>query len=245
MSSTLPPERRLGVLVPTGNSLHEQEFNRLRPTGLSFRFREFSYPPAGATFCDQLWHGLEQPSRDLAAWGAELVLIGCTTASMGCTDLGGQRRLEETVGVPILSAAQAVREAIAALQVHRLAVATPYGDANNRIVSHYLQSIGVGVSAIAGLGLDGSPESWATARGSLGKERLYGLAASLDSADTEALYLPCTGVASLEIIDRFERTTAKPALSSVQAGFWASLRRLGIDGSGSNAGRLVRLWSGV
>lgn len=183
--------------------------------------------------------------HDLAKWGADLVLIGCTTASMGCRDPGCQRRLEETVGVPILSAAQAVREALAALKVRRVAVATPYGDVNNRIVSQYLQSIGVAVSAIGGLGLDGSPESWATVRGSLGMERLHELAASLVSDEAEALYLPCTGVASLEIIDRFERTTGKPALSSVQAGFWATLRRLGIDGSGANAGRLVRLWSGV
>ncbi len=186
---------------------------------------------------------MEQPLRDLAAWGAELTLIGCTTASMDCTDSGCQRRLEEAVGVPILSAAQAVREAITALQVRRLAVATPYGDKNNDIVSRYLHSIGVQVSAIAGLGLDVSPESWATVRGSLGRDRLYELAVSIDSADAEALYLPCTGVASLEIIDRFERMTAKPAVSSVQAGFWASLRRLRIDGSTPDAGRLVRRWS--
>ena len=71
------------------------------------------------------------------------------------------------------------------------------------------------------------------------------LGLSIDAAPVEALYLPCTGLASIEAIGLWERRTGKPAISSVQAGFWASLQRLGVEGRRAGAGRLIENWPAV
>lgn len=234
---------RIGVLVPAGNTIHEREFAALRPDGVAFRFSGFSYPPADAAdFCVDLTTRMAAPIAELRAWGAQLLLVGCTAASMRCADPATESRVAQLAGVPVVTAASAAREACAALGLRRVAVATPYGAASNGIVSRYLASIGVEVAAIRGLDLDRSPEVWKREVPALTPQQVCELGLSIDGPAVEALYLPCTGLASIEAIELWERRTGKPALSSVQAGFWASLRRLGLDGRRGGAGRLVAGW---
>jgi arylmalonate decarboxylase len=235
------PEIRIGVLVPAGNVVHEREFARLRPPTVSFRFAGFNYPPAGPAFCTDMLHEFEAPLHELGAWGARLVLVGCTTASMLCEAEHWQAGLQAIAQVPVITAAAAVSEALAALNIRCLAVATPYGEVNNRIIVQYLESRQVTVASIRGIALDRSPEVWRTAPTVTADQMLdFGLGVDVDAA--EGLYLPCTGVVSLEVLEPFERRRGKPALSSVQAGFWASLRHLGIDGRRAAGGRLLRGW---
>jgi hypothetical protein len=135
---------RIGVLVPAGNTIHEREFLALRPEGVEFRFAGFAYPPAGAAdFCADLFAHMRAPVAELRAWGAQALLVGCTTASMLCADPAREAQLQSLAGVPVVTAASAVREALAALGLRRIAVATPYGARGNGVVVDYLRTIGI------------------------------------------------------------------------------------------------------
>ena len=154
-------DRRCGVLVPAGNVVHEREFAALRPPGVSFRFAPFRYPDMSAsTACNDLVTALSTPLAELAAWQPEIVLLGCTTASMICTSPALYRRLEELAGCPMISAAEGVRSALTALEITSLAVATPYGPDANSIIRHYLEQNCCPVSTIAGQGFDRAPAAW-------------------------------------------------------------------------------------
>mgnify|MGYP000449591900 CR=1 FL=1 len=236
-------EVRVGVLVPAGNTIHEREFAALRPDGVEFRFAGFSYPPMGTVdFCANLFGQMQAPVGELRGWGAEALLVGCTTASMLCADPAREAELQRLAGVPVITAASAVRAALGALGLTRLAVATPYGTRGNGVVVDYLRSIGIETVAIRGLDLDRAPEVWKREAPALTPQQVVDLGLSIDGPAAEALYLPCTGIGSVEAIDLYERRAGKPALSSVQAGFWATMRRLGIDGRQGGAGRLVAEW---
>ncbi len=236
-------EVRVGVLVPAGNTIHEREFAALRPAGVEFRFAGFSYPPMGTSdFCANLFDQMQAPVADLRAWGAQALLVGCTTASMLCADPAREAELQRLAGVPVVTAASAVRAALGALGLARLAVATPYGARGNGVVVDYLRSIGIETVAIRGLDLDRAPEVWKREAPALTPQQVVDLGLSIDGPAAEALYLPCTGIGSVEAIDLYERRTGKPALSSVQAGFWATMRRLGVDARQGGAGRLVAEW---
>lgn len=236
-------EVRIGVLVPAGNTIHEREFAAMRPRGVAFAFAGFSYPPVGgADFCADLFEHMKAPVAQLREWGAQALLVGCTTASMLCADPLREARLQQLAGVPVVSAASAVREALKALGLTRLVVATPYGARGNGVVSDYLRSIGVEVVAIKGLDLDRSPEVWKREAPALTPRQVFELGLSIDGPAAEALYLPCTGIGSVEAIALYEAHSGKPALSSVQAGYWATLRKLGLDGRRVGAGRLIERW---
>ena len=235
---------RVGVLVPAGNTIHEREFAALRPEGVEFRFAGFSYPPMGTPeFCADLFTQMAAPVAELKAWGARAMLVGCTTASMLCADPAREAQLQQLAGVPVVTAASAVRDALAALGMKRIAVATPYGARGNGVVVDYLRTLGIETVAIRGLDLDRSPEVWKREAPALTPQQVVELGQSIDSPAAEAMYLPCTGIGSVEAIDLYERRTGKPALSSVQAGFWATLRSLGIDARQDRAGRLVSEWN--
>lgn len=233
---------RIGVLVPQGNTVHANEFERLKPDGVSFRFLGFSYPKDSHDFCGDLIEEMASPLEAFKAWGADLVLVGCTTASMACIGARFVQGLEAIVGVPVVTAAGAAREAITALDTWSLSVATPYGETNNTIVETFLTESGVKVAALQGLDLDRSDEAWAAGLATLTPDRVFELSCSVDRDDARGLYLPCTAMGSIDVIDRFEKATSKPAFSSVQAGYWASLRRLGFDGRQIGAGRLLEQW---
>jgi arylmalonate decarboxylase len=234
---------RVGVLVPAGNTIHEREFAALRPEGVEFRFAGFTYPPMGTPqFCADLFAQMAAPVAELKAWGAQALLVGCTTASMLCADPAREAELRQLAGVPVVTAASAVRDALAALGLRRVAVATPYGARGNAVVADYLRTLGIETVAIRGLDLDRSPEVWKREAPALTPQQVVELGLSIDGPEAEALYLPCTGIGSVEAIALYEQRTGKPALSSVQAGFWATLRGLGVDGRRTGAGRLVAEW---
>jgi maleate cis-trans isomerase len=161
---------------------------------------------------------------------------------MSCAGETFAGALRDMAGVPVITAAEASTAAIRALGASSLAVATPYGESGNRIIADYLASLGVSVAAMAGLGFDRTPALWRENAPGFSAERLLDFALSVDVPSAGALYLPCTGMGSLETIAMFEGRTGKPAFSSVQAGYWASLRRLGVDGRQGGNGRLLEIW---
>jgi maleate isomerase len=233
----------MGVVVPLGNVVHEREFAQLRLPGVEFQFAGFAYPPGGTSdFCGDMAGKLRTPMQQLVAAGAELILVGCTTASMMCAGDDFSPRLASLAGVPVITAAAAAREAARALGAQTLAVATPYGEGNNRIVADFLLSQGFEVAAIAGLNLDRTLEVWRNEALALTPQQMLEFACTVDRPEADAMYLPCTGVPSVEAIEMFEQERGKSAFSSVQAGYWASLHRLGIDGRQRGYGRLLEHW---
>jgi maleate isomerase len=233
---------RVGVLVPGKNPVPEREFARLDAEGVTFRFAGFFYPPRGtADFCSGLLEQMTAPLEELKTWGMDLLLVGCTTASIVAEPSGFESRLQELVRTPVITAATASREAIAAMGVKTLGVASPYGEANNRVIVDFLRNAGVETIALEGLGLDRSAEIWQGAS-DLSDRQVLDLCLRVNSLHADAVYLPATNVDSLLAIDEFERLTAKVAFSSVQASFWASLRKLGIEAPQRGAGRLLSKW---
>jgi maleate isomerase len=233
---------RVGVLVPQGNTVHAAEFERLKPPSVTFKFLSFGYPPMSDDFCVDLVQNMAPAMEAFQIWGAQVVLVGCTTASMACVSDSFTRQLEAIAGVPVVTAAGAAKEAIAAFDIDTLAVATPYGAVNNGIVQDFLVKSGVAVAAIQGLNLDRSVEVWIAGQPTLTPDKVFELSCKVDNDVAQGLYLPCTGMGSIDAIDRFERAVGKPAFSSVQAGYWAALRRAGFDGRQSGAGRLLEQW---
>jgi arylmalonate decarboxylase len=235
--------RRVGVLVPLGNVMHALEFATLRPAGVTFQFEAFAYPAAGTDdFCQGLSLQMAEPLARLKAWGAEAVLVGCTTASMSCAHPSFIRRLQKEVDMPIVTAAQASRSACAALGLRSLAVATPYGQPNNQIVADFLRSTSIEVASIQGLDLDASPQLWREQALRLTPADFLAFSRHVDVPEAQGIYLPCTGVPSIAIVDALESSSGKPVVSSVQAGFWAVLNQLAVRAHSNVGGRLLRHW---
>lgn len=237
-----PTAVRIGVLVSGQSPAHEREFSRLDVAGAAFRLAPFSYPPKGITdFCGRLVDQMSAPIAELKSWGMDLLLVGCTVSSMACEKLGFPGEIQQLAGVPVVTAASATRDAIAALDIKTLGVASPYGEANNGVIVDFLRGTGVEIVAFEGLALDRSPELWQGAL-NFSVRQVLDSCLRVNALQADAVYLPCASIDSLLAIEEFERLTAKIAFSAVQASFWASMRRLGLDAPQRGAGRLLSKW---
>ena len=232
---------RIGTIVPVTNTTNETEFNRLKPDGVTVHFTRvpLHLDPATDDFATML-DDAERASGELAAANADVIAYGCTSRSMVCPADRLIGRMEQAAGRPALSTAGAILEALDALGVRHIAMATPYTDATNEEEREFLERNGYQVTAIKGLGLGGSLEkSQQISR--VAPSDVYDHARSVDSADAEALLICCTDFGTADILQPLENALGKPVLSSNSATFWAALRRVGIDDSIDGYGRLLTI----
>jgi len=72
------------------------------------------------------------------------------------------------------------------------------------------------------------------------EERAYRLARDADAADAEAVLVSGTGLPTVGMLDRLEQDLGKPAITSMQASLWQTLRLAGLREPVTGFGRLLR-----
>lgn len=227
---------RIGLLVPSSNTTMEPDFHRMAPEGISVhtaRMRLDEVTPDGLI---EMADDAEKGAAHLATAGVDIIVYGCTTGSfvggVGWEE-GLVRSIYENTGVRAVSTSGAVVEALRALSARRVGVATPYTDVLNRLETEFLEAHGVQVAAIKGLGLVNNLEIGMVEKGVIMRlvEAVHG------EADT--IFVSCTNLPSLDLIDGLERSYGKPVITSNQASLWAALRDSGVKGI-PGYGRLLR-----
>jgi maleate cis-trans isomerase len=138
-----------------------------------------------------------------------------------------------------VTTAQALVEGLRALGARRVAVATPYDEALNRHEAAFLRGHGFEVVAMRGMGYGaGGPAEYRNiAR--VPSAEVFAFARDICVPAADALLISCTDLATLEIIERLEAETGKPAISSNQATFWLALRKAGLSDRLGGMGRLL------
>jgi maleate isomerase len=114
----------------------------------------------------------------------------------------------------------ALVEALTALGVTSLAVATPYDAAVTARLHDFLEETGVRVTGSAHLGLSG--RIWTVP---------YAVTAALvrdvAAAGGEAVFVSCTNLPTYDIVAPLEAELGIPVLTANQVTLWACLRRMG------------------
>jgi maleate isomerase len=228
---------RIGLLLPSSNMTMEPDFYRMAPPGVSVHsarmmLTEFTQEALRKTLGDA-----QREAELLSSAHVDVIVYGCST----CALLGGVDweqvlvdQIRFNTGVRVVTVNQAMVEAIRALGGGRVGVVTPYTETLNRLKRRYLESHGLTVSSVTGLGL-----SDAFRIGTVEEEAVMPLVKQA-AEDADIILIGCTSFPVVHLIDKIESTTGLPVVTSNQAGFWAAL-----SGSGVKAvdgfGRLMRL----
>jgi maleate cis-trans isomerase len=147
------------------------------------------------------------------------------------------RRITAATGIKATTSLTAVVEALRVLGIERPAIATSYlADIDARLVEVLRQS-GFAVVAIRGMGLKRSIDM-----GKVMPDETFRLAREVASSAPHAdgIFISCGNLRSFEAIERLERETGLPVVTSNQAGLWQALRMAGLDDRLANLGRLLR-----
>lgn len=215
---------RLGLLVPSSNTTMEQEFRLALPQNVTVHTARVHLRKVVVSQLIDMKKEIDEESTKLAHAEVDVIGFGCTSGSL-VSGPGYERetaaRIAEVTGIPAVTAAGAVVEALKALNLSNIAVATPYTKEINVLERRFLEWKGFNIIKIKGLGITDNIEI-----GKQNPETAFNLAVEVDSPTSDAIFISCTNFPSIKIIAKLERTLKKPVISSNSATLWAMLRKI-------------------
>ena len=141
-------------------------------------------------------------------------------------------------GIPVITPITAAVSALREFKAQRLAVLTPYIDEVNESIASYLLTEGFEISAFTSFKI-ASNEDMAC----LSPQSIYEGALEADREDADALFISCTAIRAVDVVEAIEQKIGKPVVTANQALFWHSLLSVGysepIDGYGHLMRRLT------
>ncbi|MCF8060963.1 MAG: maleate cis-trans isomerase [Deltaproteobacteria bacterium] len=236
---------RIGLIVPASNTVCEPEYVKLSPEGVAVYASRVLFEPTIEGLRTMKDH-VDRAAGELASEEiSDIIVFCCTVGSM----MGGPNAdremaafIEDATGSPAITTTTAVRAAMHALGLRRIAVATPYTREINALERGLLEAMGYEVTDMRGVHEDVAPGDLRNDMiGRLGPESALRAALEVDGEDNRGIFISCTNFRAIEIIEDLERETGKPVVTSNQAGMWYSLRSLGLTEPVSGYGRLLEL----
>lgn len=164
------------------------------------------------------------------------IAYGCTSGTIAIGEDNVKKKIllakpDCYVTTPVTSAIKAFKE----MNIKKIALFTPYPDSVNRTIFEYFTKKNIEVLSFASLNLNLDSDI-----AKVDPKYLLEILAKLDTSNADALFISCTALPVLKIIDQLEKKTKKPVLSSNQTLIWDTLRSIGYKSSVKGYGKLLR-----
>ena len=231
-------KQRIGLLVPSSNSTQEPEFNAMLPASVSLHVTRLSLTSVDPDSTLKIVAELEKEARKLADADVDVIVLAATAPStrMGKGyDAQLIKRIEDATGKPATTAATAMIEAFAALNVRKVALAGPWASQTNAVVAAFLQAHGTEVVSQVALEVMRNIDI-----GRLAPQTAYDHGLLADREEADAIFLACGNWWNASIVEQLEAKAGKPVLTTNNMALWAVLRMIGGHASVPGFGRLLR-----
>lgn len=227
---------RIGLLVPSANTIVEGEFNELKPDGVSVHAARMAITYPTIENLKRMVEDTEMATELVSHARPHIIAFACTAGSL-LEGLGWDQQLIEkikrTADVPVTTTATAVIKAFKELGIKKISVATPYIDELNVLEKKFFEESGFEVLDIQGIELpDGQMDT-------LSFESISDYARRVDRPQADAVFLSCTNLKALPIIAPLEEELGKYVFSSNVATYWDVMRTLGLKEPVTGMGHLL------
>jgi maleate isomerase len=242
MSETL---RRIGILVPAGDPVVEADFHRYLPPGLTFHtarlFQSETSKVATRENLDRLSGSAPETAKLVSLLEPELIVFCCTSASL-YRGHGWDKRLSELIteatGVQATTTSTCVLEAHQALGMKKVFMVTPYPESTNKVEVDFLASNGIEITGFTSFNCEKSKDIGFITPTQI-KEKILSNKEKIKQGD--GVFVSCTALRTLEVIEDLEKDLGLPVISSNQATLWKTIDILGENQKGIPGGRLFNL----
>ena len=162
----------------------------------------------------------------------DCVAYGCTsgTIAAGYSSIYEKVNLAKPhtkVTTPITSAIKALKK----FNFNKISVFTPYTNEINQSVTEYFKKENIDVVSLSFFDIASDLDI-----GKIDQDYLFKVLSKIDLSESEALFVSCTALPVLSIIDKLEKKLGKIVLSSNQTLIWDTLKEINynkdIDGFG-------------
>ena len=166
----------------------------------------------------------------------DCVVYGCTsgTIAAGYNSIEKKIKLaksEAKVTTPSSAAVKALKK----LNIKKIAVFTPYiKDLNNDVIDFFKKE-NFTITSNSYFDIKNDLDI-----GKVDPEYLFEVLSQMDLKEADALFISCTALPAMSIIDKLEKKLNKFVLSSNQALIWDSIRSIGYNSSINGYGKLFK-----
>lgn len=231
---------RLGVILPSVNTVVEPWYGRVVPPGVTVHaarmFLDANLTPEALMRMDRE-EGMLGVKQIMSCKPAAVAY--CCTASSVVQGLEYDGRLNHELhhaaGVPAFTATSAIIDALHVIGAKRIAVCSPYTKAIDDAEHEFFSAAGFGIVGSAHLGI---ADSFRLADPT--PDEIYALWQKSWRNDADASLITCLNMNSQDVIERIERETGKPVVTSTQATLWKLLRAARVEDRLQGCGVLLR-----
>ena len=215
--------RRVGLIVPSSNTVAEVDFYRRLPDTATLHtarmYLEDVTVEAETTMLDE---HLPRAVADIETTQPDVVVFACTSAgALRGNDAEAvlTAAISAQTGARTVSVAAAVRTAIESRGARRIVVITPYVTSLNDRIQASLEEDGLEVAAIHGMGIVDNHEI-----GAVSPEQITRFARTcVEPSDIDLLFVSCTNFRAVEARPSIEESLGIPVVTSNHAALEAGL----------------------
>ena len=171
------------------------------------------------------------PDQDI-----DCVVYACTsgTIAAGYENIKNKVKISKPTA-SLTTPSTASIKALKKLNVKNLAVFTPYSKKLNDEVIQYIEDEGFNVTSNSYFGIESDVDI-----GKVDQNYLYDVLSKIDVDRADALFISCTALPALSIIEKLEKKLNRIVLSSNQALIWDTLQEIGNKEPIEGFGKLFR-----
>jgi maleate isomerase len=223
---------RIGLLLPSSNTTMEPEFYSIVPKGVTVHTARMLLKDVTPESLENMADEAVKAAELLATAEIDVMVYGCTSGSLVkgvAWEAALADRLQRATSTRTITTAGAVVDALKEVKAHDVMVATPYIDELNQLEERFLEAHGFQVTGIKGLGL--------TDNQLIGKVKPKEILSLINpSQGVDSLFISCTNLPVVSLIQSIESRYHIPVVTSNQASLWSALSFLGqvpVEGYGS------------
>lgn len=229
-------------MIPSSNTTMEEEFWRFLPRGFSVHVARLKLRNVNVEELSLMESYIDDEVLKLVDADIDIIVYGCTTGSL-FKGFGHDKVIEEKIekisGKPAISTSGAVIKALKILGVRNISIATPYIDELNNLERKFFIDNGFNVLDLKSLNILRNIDI-----GRVSSNVVIDLVLKLNYSLSDAIFISCTNLPTLNLIDYLENIVGKPVVSSNSATLWAVLNKLNCKIDVYGYGKLLSLLRG-
>ena len=166
----------------------------------------------------------------------DCIVYGCTSGTIA----SGYKTIEKKIKnakpkSKVITPSTAAITALKKLNIKKISLFTPYPKKLNDEVLSFFKDEKFLITSNYYLDIKSDTDIW-----KVDPEHLFKMLISMDHADSDALFISCTALPVLQIIEKLEKKLKKFVLSSNQVLIWDTLEKIGQNNSINGFGKLFK-----
>ena len=231
---------RVGLIALASDFIIEKDFmNVMKDKGIDlFVNRIHSYNPLTNENLVKMSEEITKVTKDiLPNQKIDCVVYGCTSGTIAAGYNSIETKIKQAKSeAKVITPSTAAIKALKKLKIKKISVFTPYiKDLNNNVVEFFRKE-NFEVTSNSYFDISNDLDI-----GKVDQNYLFEVLSNMDLKDSEALFVSCTALPTLSIIDKLEKKINKIVLSSNQALIWDTLEIIGKNNSVKGYGKLFNI----